>query len=173
MTETITNTTLDSEAHYGAEWLMTGGLLTKYEFDRAFKLARHLEYVPIDDFWDLVSIAVTREKKIQNAKQEVAVSNLILHQLQLIAQAFQQSGDPKLEEFISEIESKVESVAGHPFMYPGCLNYPSNEKIKSVRYILCGDYKIVYQANKYFVNIAFITHGSRCKKLLKDNFQNW
>lgn len=173
MIEPIIKPSQGNGAYHGEEWLMTGSLLTKYEFDKAFKLAKHLEYVPIEDFWNDVSIAVMPDKKTPNAKQEVSVSNLVLSQLQLICDAFQKSGDPFLEMFISEFESKIDSAASHPFIYPGCSNYPSNEKIKSVRYILCGVYKIVYQANKYFVNIAFITHGSRCKKLLKDNFQNW
>ncbi len=173
MTETIIKAVQGNKSYHGEEWLMTGGLLTKYEFDKVFKLAKHLGYVHFDEFWNQVSISVMSEKKGANLKQEVSVSNLVNEQLQLIAEAFQKSGDPKLEEFISEFESKLESAAAHPFIYPGCMNYPSNEKIKSVRYIVCGDYKIVYQANKYFVHIAFITHSTRCKKLLKDNFQNW
>jgi hypothetical protein len=173
MTETIIKAVQGSKAYYGEEWLMTGSLLTKYEFDKAFKLAKHLGFIPFDEFWQSVSIAVVADKQVVSSKYEVSVSGLVNDQLQLICEAFQKSGDPQLEEFISGFESKLENVATHPFSFPACINYPSNEKIKSVRYIVCGDYRIVYQANKYFVNIAFVTHSTRCKKLLKDNFQNW
>lgn len=106
MTEISIKTAQNSEAFYGADWLMTGNLLTKLEFDRAFKLARQLEYLPIADFWNLVSIAVASEKKSSNNKQEVSVSNLVIHQLQLIALAFKSPEIPSWRNSSANLNRK-------------------------------------------------------------------
>ncbi len=172
MTEILIKPVSNKSDFLGEEWLMSGNLLSKYEFDKAFKLAKQTDFVSIKSFWEKVPFA-TSKGSLPNFKQEVSISNLLLDQLCLACTAYLHSGDTLLETLISEFELKVNSLAMHPFMFPSCANYPSNKKIKSVRYILCGEYKIVYHANKYFVHISFITHGSRCKKLVRDKFSHW
>jgi hypothetical protein len=172
MIEVLINPIQSKEEYLGEEWLMSGNLLSKYEFDKAFKLAKQSEFISLSRFWEKVPFATSRGIA-SNSKQEVSISNLIHEQLNIVCLAYLKSGDPLLETLLAEFEFKVNNLASHPFMFPACANYPSNEKIKSVRYILCGEYKIVFQANKYFVHIAFITHSSRCKKLVKDKFSHW
>jgi hypothetical protein len=172
MTQIVIKEKKSSENYLGEEWLMMGNLLTKFEFDKVFRLAKETGYLPINTFWDKIPFSVNPDQTL-NYKHEVKVSVLVLHQLQLICDAFQKSGDKLLESLLAEFESKLSCVALHPLAYPACMNYPSNEKVKPVRYILCGDYKIVYNANRYFVHVAFIAHNSRCKKLLKDKFSHW
>jgi hypothetical protein len=173
MIQILIKETNSNESYLGEEWLMTGNPLTKYEFDKAFKLAKQAGYQTLDLFWEKVSLSVTNDQRGAVNKHDVLISNLIVEQLRVITDVFKKTGDSLLEKFIAEFESKISCVSSSPFSYPACMNYPSNEKVKPVRYILCGDYKIVYQANKYFVHLAFIAHSSRCKKLLKDKFSHW
>lgn len=172
MTQILIKEKKSNENYLGEEWLMMGNLLTKFEFDKVFRLARETGYLPLHTFWEKIPFSVKPDKNL-NCKHDVKVSALVLHQLQLVCDAFQQSGDKLLEALLAEFESRLSCVALHPLAYPACMNYPSNEKVKPVRYILCGEYKIIYQVNRYVVHVAFIVHNSRCKKLLKDKFTHW